>query len=124
MAKIMIVDDSETLRSQLRKCLEGAGHQVIEGTDGLNGIEVLGQNQDVKLIVCDVNMPRLDGLSMCQKVHVMPEHSKTPIIMLTTEANPEMKTKGKEAGVIAWVTKPYDETKLLAAVDKILKMYP
>lgn len=120
MPKILIVDDSETLRSQLRKSLETASYQVIEAFDGQNGLEVIEQNKDIKLILCDVNMPRLDGLSMCQKVHV--SLPKLPIVMLTTEANPEMKAKGKEAGVIAWVTKPYDEAKLLQAVEKILKM--
>lgn len=120
MAKIVIVDDSETLRSQLKRDLEAAGHQVIEGYDGVNGLEVLEANQDVKLIICDVNMPRMDGLTMCKKAHDKPELSKVPIFMLTTEASPEMKTKGKEAGVIAWIIKPYVVEKVMGAVSKVL----
>lgn len=119
MAKILIVDDSETLRSQLKKHLEEGGHKVIEAYDGINGLEVLGANKDVQLILADVNMPRMDGLVMCEKVHEMPEFGKVPIFMLTTESNPEMKTKGKASGVIAWITKPYVVAKLLAAVDKV-----
>ena len=119
MAKILVVDDSEMLRSQLKKVLSDAGHQVVEAVDGLNGIEVLEANRDVKLILCDVNMPRMDGISMCQKIHADAALGKIPIFMLTTESNPDMKAKGKEAGVIAWITKPFVEDKLIAAVNKV-----
>ncbi len=119
MAKILVVDDSEMLRSQLKKVLSDAGHQVVEGVDGLNGIEVLEANKDVKLILCDVNMPRMNGIAMCQKVHADAVLGKIPIFMLTTESNPDMKAKGKEAGVIAWITKPFVEDKLIAAVNKV-----
>lgn len=120
MAKILVVDDSETLRSQIRKDLETAGHAVVEAYDGLNGIEMLDGNKDTQLILCDVNMPRMDGLTMCGKVHTTPGYDKIPIFMLTTESNPEMKAKGKDSGVVAWITKPYAAPKLLAAVEKIL----
>lgn len=122
MAKIMIVDDSESLRDQLKKSLEGAGHQVIEGCDGVDGLEKLQANPDIRLVLCDVNMPRMDGLTMCQKARELPVFSRLPVVMLTTEANPEMKARGKEAGVLAWITKPYVESKLLAAVEKIARM--
>jgi two-component system, chemotaxis family, chemotaxis protein CheY len=119
MAKILIVDDSETLRTQLRKTLEEASHEVLEGYDGVNGLETLRANPDVQLILCDVNMPEMDGITMCSKVHEDDGLNKIPIFMLTTESNPEMKAKGKEVGVKAWVTKPFVATKLLAAIEKI-----
>ena len=121
MSKILVVDDSETLRSQLKKDLEQAGHTVMEAYDGVNGLEIIQANKDTNLILCDVNMPRMDGLTMCEKVREIPELLKTPIFMLTTESNPEMKTRGKAAGVIAWITKPYVAAKLLVAIDKITK---
>lgn len=120
MAKIIIIDDSETLRSQVRKALESAGHQIVEAVDGLDGFAKITENTDAKLVLCDVNMPNMDGLSMCQKVSKTPSLKAPPIFMLTTEANPEMKAKGKEAGVLAWITKPFDEKKLLSAVEKIV----
>ncbi|MBY0472261.1 response regulator [bacterium] len=119
--KILVVDDSETLRVQLKQDLEKGGFQVVEGVDGVNGIEVLEKNKDVALIVCDVNMPNMDGLTMCSKVHQTAEFKAIPIFMLTTESGPEMKAKGKEAGVIAWITKPYVAEKMLAAIGKVLK---
>jgi two-component system chemotaxis response regulator CheY len=119
--KIMIVDDSETLRTQLRKDLEAGGFQIVEGFDGVHGLETLEANKDVKLIICDVNMPRMDGLSMCQKVNSNPEYKAIPLLMMTTESSPEMKAQGKAAGVVAWVTKPYVAEKLVTVVKKIVQ---
>ncbi len=122
MAKVLIVDDSESLRVQLRKCLQAKGHVVCEGHDGKHGLEVLKENTDTKLIICDVNMPNMDGITMCSKVKEDASISKVPIFMLTTESNEELKEKGKKVGVKAWITKPFDENKLLDAVAKILSM--
>lgn len=121
MAKILIVDDSETLRSQLRSTLESAGHEVVEGMDGMNGLETYNQNPDVQLIICDVNMPNMDGLTMCERLtSVLPAQKKIPVFMLTTESNADMKARGKAAGVMAWITKPYAADKLLEVVKKVL----
>jgi two-component system, chemotaxis family, chemotaxis protein CheY len=121
MTKILIVDDSETMRAQLKRDLEAKGFQVVEGTDGINGLEVLSANPDVKLIICDVNMPRLDGLDMAKKIHEVPSQKSLPILIMTTEASSALKAKGKDAGVLAWVTKPYVAAKLLPVVEKIVK---
>lgn len=122
MAKILIVDDSESLRIQLKKALQAKGHTVCEGHDGKHGLEVLKANTDTKLIICDVNMPNMDGITMCSKVKEDSSISNIPIFMLTTESNAELKEKGKKVGVKAWVTKPFDEAKLLDGVAKILSM--
>lgn len=122
MAKILIVDDSESLRIQLKKILEGKGHSVCEGHDGKHGLDVLKANTDAKLIICDVNMPNMDGITMCSKVKEDASVNRIPIFMLTTESNAELKEKGKQVGVKAWISKPFDETKLLDAVAKILSM--
>jgi two-component system chemotaxis response regulator CheY len=122
MAKIMIVDDSESLRIQLKKIIESKGHTVCEGHDGKHGLDVLKQNLDAKLIICDVNMPNMDGITMCTKVKEDASLANIPIFMLTTESSAELKEKGKKVGVKAWVTKPFDEAKLMDAVAKVLSM--
>jgi two-component system, chemotaxis family, chemotaxis protein CheY len=117
--KILVVDDSATFRSQMRRTLEGAGYQVIEAEDGIAGLDALAVNQDVALILCDLNMPRLDGLGMCERIHKESKGKHAPMVMLTTESSIESKNRGKAAGVIAWIIKPHDDEKLLAAIRKI-----
>lgn len=120
MAKILVVDDSEIIRVQLKADLEEAGHEVVQGGDGVEGLNALEANKDVALVISDVNMPEMDGLTMCEKLHSNPEFSHIPIIMLTTQSSPDMKARGKENGVVAWVTKPYKSKALLAGTEKIL----
>lgn len=120
MSKIMIVDDSESLRRQLKRDLEKDGYQVVEAFDGVNALEVIAANPDTALIICDVNMPRMDGLTFASCLAEQLGPGKIPIFMLTTECNSDMKSKAKESGVIAWITKPYNPTKLLSAVSKVL----
>ena len=119
MAKVIVIDDSETLRSQIRKDLEASGHTVVEGTDGIHGLEVIQATNDARLVICDVNMPRMDGLTMCGKLFEIRGGKSVPILILTTECSPEMKEKGKAAGVVAWITKPHTPEKLKAAVEKL-----
>lgn len=120
MAKVLIVDDSDSLRSQLKKVLQGASLDVVEAADGQLGLAALNSNTDVKLIICDVNMPNMDGITMCTKVSEDPKFNSIPIFMLTTETNTDMKEKGKQVGVKAWITKPYQDDKLLLAVKKMV----
>ncbi|MBF0316082.1 MAG: response regulator [Oligoflexia bacterium] len=123
MAKILIVDDSETVRDQLKDTLTKNGHNVVEGVDGALGYQTFKENPDVALILCDVNMPNMNGIAMCEKIFLDAAIAKKPpIFMLTTESDPELMSKGKSFGVIAWITKPYVEAKLLTAITKILSM--
>lgn len=119
MAKILIVDDSEAIRIQLRKDLESRGHIVTEGVDGFDGLAQLQNSEGIELIICDVNMPKMDGLSMVSKISQEGKYAGIKIFMLTTEGSADMKTRGKEAGVKAWITKPYIPEKLLSAIEKI-----
>jgi len=120
MAKILVVDDSEIIRVQLKTDLTNAGHEVLEAEHGLNGLEVLNANPDVNIIISDVNMPEMDGVSMCQSINKIDTLNHIPIVMLTTQSSPELKAKGKECGVIAWVTKPYKSKTILGGIEKIL----
>ena len=121
MAKVMIVDDSETQRFPLKQEFQNAGYQVVEANDGLTGLSTLKENPDVALIICDVNMPGMDGISMCAKIHEMEIFRGIPIFMLTTEASAELKQKAKQFGVRAWITKPFDAKKMIEAAAKVVK---
>lgn len=120
MAKILLVEDSDTVRNQVKAALSQNGHEVLEAVNGLDGLSKCEQNGDIQMIICDVNMPEMDGLTMCLKVRGLGPYAKTPIFMLTTESSPDMKTKGKEAGVMAWMVKPFNPEKLLMGIKKVL----
>lgn len=120
MAKtIMIVDDSASLRQVVSIALTGAGYDVIEACDGKDGISKL-DGKKINLIVSDVNMPNMDGLTMVKQIKQMPNYKFVPVIMLTTESKDEMKQAGKEAGVKAWVVKPFKPDQMLNAVSKLI----
>ncbi|MBC7530778.1 MAG: response regulator [Oligoflexus sp.] len=120
MAKILIVDDSETLRIQLREALEAAGHVVVEGVDGADGLKVAAAHQDIKMVITDFNMPQMDGVTMASKLREQANFSKVPILMLTTEATPDIKAAGKSAGILAWIVKPLVPSKVMPAIEKVL----
>ena len=121
MANVLVVDDSETVRTQLRKDLSQAGHTTFEAGNGLEGLKVLDDlTVKIDLIFCDVNMPEMDGLTMCRELHDNPMLNRIPIFMLTTQTSSEMKAEGKAAGVIAWVIKPYERNKVMNGVAKVL----
>jgi two-component system, chemotaxis family, chemotaxis protein CheY len=120
MAKtIMIIDDSISLRQVVSIALKGAGYDVMEGCDGQDALTKL-TGQKVHLMVCDVNMPNMDGISFLKAVRERPEYKFTPIIMLTTEASEEKKQEGRAAGAKAWVIKPFKPEQLLTAVSKLI----
>ncbi|MBS4096624.1 MAG: response regulator [Sulfuricella sp.] len=120
MAKtIMIVDDSATLRQVVSIALKGAGYDIIEGCDGKDALSKL-TGQKVHLIVSDVNMPNMDGITFVQEVKKLPAYKFTPVIMLTTEAGEDKKSAGQAAGAKAWVVKPFKPEQMLTAVSKLI----
>ena len=119
MAKtIMIVDDSASMRQVVAIALKGAGYDVIEGRDGKDAISKL-TGQKVHLIISDVNMPNMDGITFVKEVKLMPNYKFTPIIMLTTESDEGRKREGQAAGAKAWVVKPFKPEQMLTAVQKL-----
>ena len=95
--KVLIIEDSEDFRSKMRSLLEILDYEVLEASDGLEGIDLIKSERDIKLIISDLHMPNLDGLSMCKKIRS--ENIETaPILMVTTEASPKLK-EGTDAGV-------------------------
>lgn len=121
MPNVLIVDDSETVRTQLRNDLANEGYATFEASNGVEGLKLLEGNANlIDLIFCDINMPEMDGLTMCRELHKDPLLNRIPIFMLTTQTSSEMKAEGKEAGVIAWIIKPYEKKKVLGGVARVL----
>lgn len=116
---ILIVDDSFSFRQTLAMALKGAGYDIVEATDGKDGLSKL-DGRKYNLIISDVNMPNMDGISFVTAAKQMASYKFTPIIMLTTEAGEDMKAKGKAIGVRAWVVKPFQPPTLLDAVAKLV----
>ena len=120
MAKtIMIIDDSISLRQVVSIALTNAGYEVIEACDGKDALAKL-TGQKVHLMISDVNMPNMDGISFLKAVRLLPNYKFTPVIMLTTEAGEGMKKEGQAAGARAWVVKPFRPEQLLVAVSKLI----
>jgi two-component system chemotaxis response regulator CheY len=116
---VLVVDDSKTMRELVGFTLTGAGHKVLEGADGSQGLAVLAANK-VDLIISDVNMPVMDGLTFVRKLRALPAYKFTPVLMLTTESTPEKREAGKQAGATAWIVKPFNPEQLKAVLAKVL----
>lgn len=120
MAKtILIVDDSASLRQVVSIALKSSGYDVIEGVDGQDALTKL-KGQKVHLIISDVNMPNMDGITFVKEVKKLPEYKFTPVIMLTTEAGEDKKAAGQAAGAKAWVVKPFKPEQMITAVSKLI----
>ena len=121
MAKcVLVVDDSETVRQVLQLTLNNAGFDVIEAEDGDDALAKLASAQAVDMLITDLNMPKMDGLELIQKVRQDSKHRFTPIVMLTTESSEEKKRAGREAGASGWIVKPFKPEQLLKVVKMVL----
>ncbi len=119
MASILAVDDSASMRQMVSFALKSAGHDVIEAEDGQQALE-LAKGKSVNLVITDVNMPRMDGITLIRELRALPSYRFTPILLLTTESAPEKKQQGKEAGATGWLVKPFNPDQLLATINKVL----
>ncbi|WP_372627521.1 response regulator [Arsukibacterium sp.] len=120
MAKtILVVDDSSSVRQVVSMALKSAGYDVIEACDGKDALAKLS-GQKVHLMISDVNMPNMDGITFVKEVKKLPAYKFTPIIMLTTESQEAKKMEGQAAGAKAWVVKPFQPAQMLAAVSKLV----
>lgn len=116
---VLCVDDSASVRQMVSFTLESAGYAPDTAVDGADAITKL-ENNKYQLIITDLNMPNLDGIGMIRKVRQMPQHAGLPIVMLTTESDEAKKMEGKAAGATGWIVKPFDQTKLVAVVNKLI----
>ena len=120
MKKVLVVDDSASVRQQVSLALTQAGLEVVEAKDGSDGLAKVSSRPDIGLIISDVNMPNMNGLEMVQAVKKLPVAAKLPIIMLTTEGNPALMAEGKKAGATGWMIKPFKAEILVSAVKKLM----
>lgn len=119
MAKILVVDDSSTVRDEVAGFLKKNGMDVATAIDGRDGLAKLKSDPGIKLIVSDVNMPNMDGLTMAEKIRGELGNKTVNIVMLTTENSPVMKERGKAAGVKGWIVKPFKGDAVLASFKKL-----
>ena len=120
MAKtILVVDDSSSMRQVVGMALKSGGYEVIEAGDGKDALAKLS-GQKIHLVISDVNMPNMDGITFVQELKKIAAYKFTPVIMLTTEAGEAKKKEGQAAGVRAWVVKPFQPAQLLLAVSKLV----
>ena len=119
MNSILIVDDSASIRQTVKIALGGQGHSVSEACDGADGLNK-AKSGKYELVITDLNMPNMDGLSMIKKMRTLPAYAGIPILFLTTESDTGLKQEAKAAGATGWVTKPFDSEQLCRIVTKVL----
>ncbi len=117
--KVLIVDDSKTIRQQVNFTLVKGGYEVVEAEDGQKGYEKLKETPDVAMVISDVNMPNVNGLEMLKMIKDDSTTAHVPVIMLTTEGSAELIQQAKEYGAKGWLVKPFQPAQLIAAVSKL-----
>jgi two-component system chemotaxis response regulator CheY len=120
LRKVLIVDDSVSMRQMVSFTLRQGGFEVIEAGHGQEALEKLASAASVDLIITDLNMPVMDGITFIQNVRKQPALMRKPILMLTTEGLASKKEQGKAAGATGWIVKPFDPEKLLTTIAKVL----
>jgi two-component system chemotaxis response regulator CheY len=116
---IMTVDDSASMREMVRATLQSAGYEVVEAVDGQEALDYARENA-CDLVITDVNMPRMDGITLLSELRALPHYRLTPLLLLTTEASQEKKLEGKRAGATGWIVKPFNPEQLLATMARVL----
>jgi len=123
--KVLILDDSRTIRSSVKYTLEKEDYQVLVAKDGREGLEVLENNQSRSarpdMIITDINMPRMDGIEFIEEVKAKSKFKFIPILVLTTESQAKMKKKGQQAGAAGWLVKPFEPEQLIQVAQKFIK---
>lgn len=120
MADVLAIDDSPSMRALVKATLEEIGLSVIQAEDGVAGLEA-ARSQSARVCLVDVNMPRMDGITLVTELRKLPAYRFTPILMLTTEVDPAKKALAKGAGATGWLVKPFDPPKLVATIKRVLQ---
>ena len=115
---VIAVDDSMSIRETVKMTLESAGYSVVTAEDGAKGLAA-AQQRKADLVISDLNMPVMDGITLITRLRALPEYRFTPILMLTTESQEEKKVAGKKAGATGWVVKPFDPARLIGVVKMV-----
>ncbi len=117
--RILAVDDSPSMRNMVSVTLRGAGYEVVEAADGDEALEY-ARGHSVDLVLADVNMPRMNGITLVAHLRALPDYRLTPLLLLTTESSQQSKQQGKQAGATGWMVKPFHPDQLLATLDRVL----
>jgi two-component system, chemotaxis family, chemotaxis protein CheY len=115
---VLTVDDSATMRDMLLAALSALGYRVLQAADGIDGLAAL-RDEEADVIVTDINMPRLDGIGFIKHVRQDARYCGTPILVLTTESDPDCKARARQAGATGWIEKPFDPVKLADAIRRV-----
>ena len=116
--RILTVDDSASMRALLNHALSNNGFDVVQAEDGIEALEWLAVNE-ADVVITDINMPRLDGFGLIERLRGGSRHRDRPILVLTTESSDEKKARARQAGATGWIVKPFDTDKLIAAVRRV-----
>ncbi|MFW5427160.1 MAG: response regulator [Methylophagaceae bacterium] len=119
MANILAVDDSASMRQMVSFTLKAAGHTVTDAADGKQALDI-AKTRSFDLVLTDVNMPVMDGLTLTRELRALPAFKFTPVLVLTTEAGMDKKQEGRAAGATGWLVKPFNPDQLLATIKKVL----
>ena len=119
MTTILTVDDTASMRQMISFTLGSVGYDVIQASDGVEALK-LARDRKVDLVIADVNMPNMDGISLVKSLRTLDAYRFTPILMLTTESQEDMRSKGKRAGATGWIVKPFNPEQLVNVVKKVL----
>ena len=120
MHSILAVDDSASMRQMVSFTLKNAGYSVVEAVEGEDALDK-AKAREFDLVLTDQNMPRLDGIGLTRKLREHPNFKATPILILTTESSDQMKQAGRAAGATGWLVKPFDPTKLIEVIRKVVR---
>jgi two-component system chemotaxis response regulator CheY len=117
--KIIVIDDSQTIRDQVGTTLRQAGYEILEAVDGIDGAQVIEKAPDAALVICDVNMPKRNGLELLEGLRKDDRFKTLPVVMLTSEGQPHLIERARKSGAKGWLVKPFKADLLLAAVRKL-----
>lgn len=118
--KVLVVDDSPTIRQQVGTALQQAGIDVIEASDGVEGVAKVEGHAEIGMVILDVNMPRMNGLEMLEAIKSGGKNGRLPVVMLTSEGQQSLIERAKKAGAKGWIVKPFKSELLVSAVKRLL----
>ena len=118
---ILVVDDSATVRQQVSSALRQAGFETLEAADGKEAFAMITSPRPIDLVICDVNMPHMNGIELVEQVKTDPGYKALPILMLTTEGQPALVRRAKDAGAVGWIIKPFNANQLVLTAKHITK---
>jgi two-component system chemotaxis response regulator CheY len=119
MATILTADDTATMRQMISFTLHSAGHEVVPACDGNEALALAG-GKKFDLVIADINMPNMDGITLVRSLRALPDYKFTPILILTTESQDTKRQEGKAAGATGWIVKPFNPEQLINIVNKVL----